>query len=433
MKKYPTPPRPEFDTAAPAPRANAGSSSASTPTRRTLLQAAGAGWLGTWGLALSGCGGGGEALPAADERRQPLGGIDGGGTGSVASVFISAAIDSTTPLVVNGVGLDTDGSLITDADGELLPEQALQPGMGCQVLARPATGSLGGAALLQAQTIRTGEQLTAPVASVDALQSSFVALGQRVEVSAATRYGEALAGQLADVQSGDELRVWGELDSAGGRIVATRIERVVAPSAYTVRGVLTALDRASGTLAVGSLPVAGGSPASMPADLAVGMVVRVRLATAGGALLSARNDALQVPARVQAEIEGRVTRVESATRFAVDGVDVNADGASGLPRSASLRAGQKVAVRGRWNGRSVLASSVKAEAVEPIEMQGRITSADSSARSFVLKGLTVTWSDSTTFEGGSARLLNAGRRVEVLALWSVDGTRLEASHIHVEA
>ena len=113
-------------------------------SRRTLLRGGAAGLLGTLNLALLGCGGGNEPTAAADAAspadaasansdgvKFAFGGIDGGGTGATRRFFISAAIDSTAPLTVNGITIDTTGSGINDAEGNPLTVQQLQPGMSC--------------------------------------------------------------------------------------------------------------------------------------------------------------------------------------------------------------------------------------------------------------------------------------------------------------
>ena len=406
--------------------------------RRALCRGAAGLLLGGLGLGLAGCGGGGSAEPGAspseaDPVRLPLGGVDSGGTGAAISSFVSADVGLTWPLTVNGIEYDTSGCRIVDGDDRPLDALALLPGMSCQI---EATGPRGRATTAQARQIRVAEQLLAPVATLDLASSSFTALGQRVVLTAGTVFDAALAGGLATWQAGMLVQVWGQLDSAGGRIVATRVGGVQAADARVVRGVLTSLDRAQGRIRIGTLQAtaAPGSAALIPAGLQLGDVVRARLSADGlGTLLSLRGDALQLPDHVDAELEGRITRIDGPRRFAVDGVTVDANAASLSPGTALLVLGARVAVRGRSAQGVLRAATVRAEPDEPVELEGMITAADALRQTFVLKGLTVAWSASTMFEGGPAKLLRARRRVAVIGRWNADRSVLEAQHIHVEA
>ena len=406
--------------------------------RRRLWQGAGGLLLGSLGGGLAGCGGGGSDDPnvspsEADPVRLPLGGVDSGGTGAAMASFVSADVGLTWPLTVNGIAYDTTGCRIVDGDDSPLDALGLLPGMSCQI---EATGPRGRTSTALARQIRVAEQVLAPVATVDAASSSFTALGQRVVITAGTVLDAALARGLAALQAGTRVQAWGQLDSAGGRIVATRLGLAPATQAWVVRGVLTGLDRAQGRIRIGALraTAAPGSAVLIPANLQAGDVVRARLSADGlGTLLSLRGDALQLPDRVDAELEGRITRIDGPRRFAVDGVTVDATGVSLLPAASLLTLGARVAVQGRSAQGVLRAATVRAEPDEPVELEGMISAADALRQTFVLKGLSVAWSASTVFIGGPARLLQARRRVAVVGRWNADRSVLEAQRIHVEA
>ena len=386
-------------------------------------------------LGLVGCGGGGD-LATTDGVKLPLG-IDSGGTGRMMSVFVSAPVSSTLPLTVGGTQFDTQASLAVDANGKALALGDVLPGMTCQILAvRPAGSSSASA---QAQSIKVAEQLLAPVDAVNVAGKTLTALGQLVAVTSTTVFDAALSAGLPAVQAGQVLQVWGQLDVAGGRIVATRVALAPAGSDLAVRGVVSAIDRTSGRAALGLLQLRFAADDTSLVDPAVGLgsVVRVRL-LAGAAgldlpLLAMQQDALQLPDQVEAEIEGHITRVDSVGRFAVDGVDVDAAASAWALGAAPLALGQHVAVQGRSANGLLVASKVEADALEWVELEGSITAADRAAQTFVLKGITVSWSDSTRFEGGTAKLLAARRHAAVLGRWTADRTQLVAARIHVEA
>jgi hypothetical protein len=405
------------------------------PARRLVLRslAAAAGTAVAWGLA--GCGGGDTPAAPQDTLRQPLRGVGGGGTGIAMALFVSGPVVAVAPLTVQGTEFDDSLSVRVDADGQLLDAVALAPGMVCQISATPATSGSGpGGPLAQAQLVRVADALLATVDTVDAASTSFTALGQTVVVTGTTVFGPSLEAGLAAVQAGQRLQVWGELDTAGARIVATRVALAPATaSAAVVRGVVTALDRTAGLASIGRLQLSYTASEAdvVGASVAVGSVVRARLTPdptgLAAALWSMRTDELQLPDRVQAELEGRVTRVDSSRRFAVDGVEVNA---ANVPTVLTL--GQRVAVAGRSVNGVVMASSVQAERDEPVEMQGSVVSSDAQASSFVLKGVTVVWSADTVFRSGTAAQLGPSRRVELVGRWLVSGSRLLATRIQIE-
>jgi Domain of unknown function (DUF5666) len=202
--------------------------------------------------------------------------------------------------------------------------------------------------------------------------------------------------------------------------------------------VLSAIDRGAQRVAIGAL-VAQGT--ALPDDVQVGDVVRLSLAPrddGGGiaTLLALRRDALRLPDRERAQVEGRVTQFSSALHFEVDGVMVDASTAQEVQGAAALGLGARVAVRGRSAAGVLLAAEVEVQAEEAdavYELEGKIQSADRLTRSFMLRGVVVRWSASTRFIGGPPALLITGHMVAVKGKLSRDRGTLEASLVHVEA
>ena len=58
---------------------------------------------------------------------------------------------------------------------------------------------------------------------------------------------------------------------------------------------------------------------------------------------------------------------------------------------------------------------------------------DTTARRFVLRGLSITWDASTEFQNGTVALLVIGRNVEVRGVRGSDGTSLRAVRIKFES
>ncbi|MBI3367507.1 MAG: hypothetical protein HY021_03355 [Burkholderiales bacterium] len=407
------------------------------PQRRALVAAAAAAVVG--GAGLVGCGGGGDesAAPARpeDARQRPLSGVDGGGTGGRVRSYISAAIQSVGPLVAGNVQFDTAQASIVDGDGAPLPSTSLAAGQHSRIEASAIRGS-GTQAQAVALTINLGEDLLGPVASIDSVARTLTVLGQRVLVQASTIVDPTLGSGLADLRAGALLQIWGQLDVARARIVATRIAAAPsAPAAFIVRGVLSGVDRATGSVSIGALTALLDSGVSVPPELGTGLIVRARLrpSTASAVVLALRGDAPLPPDHVEAEIEGRVTQFSSPRSFAVDGVPVDASGVS-YPAGALLPSlGAHVEVHGRSEGGALRASEVQVEAdTGGGELDGAISAVDAATRTFTVRGVTVAWDSDTRFVGGSALKLAPRRKVEIKGRYNGDRTRLTASSVHLE-
>lgn len=391
--------------------------------RQLLLALAGAG-------ALGGCGGGSDgdqADPAAARPNMHPLGIGAGGTGYLSVSLLSAAIDGVKPLVVGGVQLS--GGSVCDGDGQPLREADLAPGMTARALAgRIATTGAGRVA--PAQSVVVDTQVRGPAQWIDA--RTLRVLGQRVVVGSPALPG--LNG-IGAGGTGSALRVWGQLDLARGQVVASRVALAVPGEPFMLRGLLTAIDRSSGVVQVGTVQARATPALPLPAGLAPGALVRLVLgaqrADGGFELLALRDDALR-PAEGQAvELSGRVTQFDSPTRFELDGVPVDASQAT-IEGAAALQAGAAAQVAGTLRSGVLVARRVAAEAAEPVEFEGVIGSLDLQRQWLTVDGLLLHWSAATGFQSSTARDLRVGRKVAGLARWVPGQAALEATRLHVE-
>lgn len=396
------------------------SPAAMSERRRLILALAGS-------SALAACGGGGTPEGAAEETLSHPLGVGAGGTGLMWNSLIAGPVVSVRPIQVGGVALSTVGATLTDGDGQRLGNGEIEIGMTARVQAGPISAPAG-VNTAQAQSLVVDTQLRGPAQRLDA--HTLVLLAQRVTVNSNTVYGpdvDLLAPHLA-------LRVWGQLDFAGGRIAATRITRMPAGDSPMLRGLLAAIDSATSQLQIGALVARPGNPAVLPATLAVGAVVRAVLGTQGSdgvwELLAVRDDALRLPDNVAARLDGRVTRIDNARSFAVDGVAVDASTAS-IEGAAYLVLGAAVEVSGTARRGVLVAREVHAEAPEPVEFEGRLSACDNALQLMTLGGLQLHWSASTVFTRGSARDLRVGRTVAGLGLWSAGHTQVEATRLQI--
>lgn len=411
------------------PTRRAEAANAPLPGRRRALASVlllGAGWL-------PGCGGGEPG--GADGRKQPAGGIDSGGTGKT---YFRVGVQAVAPLAAGEVVFDTRGAAFVDADGAAFEEGSLAPGMSVDIDAG-SVSQVDGRPGAVARTVHRSEQLIGAVQAVQAAAGSLQVWSQTVLVTTGTVFDPALGASWTLLAPGTQVRIWGQLDSARGHIVATRIDRPDPGGDGVVRGVLSFLERNSGVISIGTLfaAPAPGQPVSLPDGLAVGDIVRVRIAPGVGAaatLLGLRTDGIELPDREGATIDGRIGAMTSASRFEVDGVPVDATDAvfsgAGLPFP-----GARAAVAGSAAGGVLFARTVVVEADEideVAEVEGAIQSVDSGGARFVLRRTTVHWSESTRFEGGSPGALRPRRRVSVKGRRSAERGLIEAFYVHIE-
>jgi hypothetical protein len=123
------------------------------------------------------------------------------------------------------------------------------------------------------------------------------------------------------------------------------------------------------------------------------------------------------------------------TRFAVDGIPVDATGASFPDGTAALVLGAKVEVEGSARGGILVARVVVPESDDDasgFELHDRIDAVDAAAQRFVVRGVTVAWSAATVFDSCTPDDLRVGREVAVKGALSADGTQLDATLVHVE-
>lgn len=391
--------------------------------RRGWMQAAAA-LAALMALVAAGCGGNG--------------GVDSGGTGMTAT-YASGPVSGFGSIVVNGIHFDERMADIRDDDDQPLAAAALQLGAMTRIDAG-AVLQVGTRREAVAQAIRVYEQVIGPVGTVDAAHATLSVLGQRVDVTVNTVFDAGLAGSLAGLKAGDLLAVYGELDLAGGRIVATRLEQRANANAYVLRGAVTSYDRAARLLGVGGLVIdLADLPSTMlPASLPAGTVVRVKLAKvqrSGRWVATALGGVATLPSdREHVEVEGRVTAFTTADSFAVDGIPVDARGAVFPSGKAGLAAGARVEVEGRASGGTVIATSVTlesddSEADNPLELEGTVSALDAAAKTFVVRGVTVNWDAGTSFKSGRESDLANGRKVSVKGPLSADRTRVTARTI----
>ena len=375
-------------------------------------------------LLLAGCGGGGSAGPSS------------GGTGVAPTSFTAGHISGFGSIIVNGVRYDDSAALVTDDDGNRSSREALKLGMHVEIHGGGISDD-GKGPRAAASEIRHGAELRGPVSAVDATARTLVVLGQTVRVLDTTVIDERLVGGFAGIAVGAVLEVHGTLDAATGVYTATRLEPTGSGDGFRIRGIVSNLDSVAKTFSIGPALISYAGVAPVPANLANGALVRVRLQTVqvAGAWVATKIDGTgEHPDDVgEVELEGSITAFTSKTSFSVNGLPVDATNA--VFGDGTLALGVKVEVKGSAVNGVVIATRVSVEDEEEehdkgFELHGAIVSIDTVAKTFVLREVKVSYAGpGIEYRGGSEAGLAVGVKLEVKGKLSADGTMLLAERI----
>jgi hypothetical protein len=295
-----------------------------------------------------------------------------------------------------------------------------------------------------ATRVRFGSEIVGPVAAVDGAAGTFTVLGQTVAVAVDTVFDGRLSGGLAGLAIGQGIEVYALYDAASGRYKATRIEPRSGLTQWLLRGPVATLDSANRRLRIGGAEFSYAVAAGVPAELAAGRIVRLRLQASvdasGRYTVASFGTGIRTPEdRDGAELEGLITAFTSTSSFQVNGLSVDASAASFPDGTSGIRLGARVDAKGRLQGGVLKASTVEIESDDRIddrgfEFKGQITEVNLGAKTFVLRGQTISWARSDlVLEGGTLASLVVGRSVEVKARLGADRTTLEATKIEFES
>jgi hypothetical protein len=298
------------------------------------------------------------------------------------------------------------------------------------------------AATAVAALIRFGAEMKGPVASINAAAQTIRVLDQTVEIRPETVFDASAAGGFAAIAVGQILEIHALFDAATGRYIATRIEREDNANEFRLRGLISRLDTAAKTFNIGDAVINYGEvPAAELPSLANGQRVRVRLKTAqvNGQWIATRvrSGVRRVDDVADARVRGLVTAFTSAQAFAVNGIPVDASGAAFDPNAAAVVLGAMVEVRGRAAAGTIVASRVKVIDVRTddfrrVELHGTVSALDTTAKTFTLRGITVSYARVIEWKDGREADLANGRALEVKGLWSEDRRVLFAAVIEFE-
>lgn len=333
-------------------------------------------------LIVVGCGGGVDVAGN---------GVGSGGTGS----YTSGPVSGLGSIIVNGVRYDVEDATVVDDDGTPgFNKSNLQLGMFVEVQGSDIASASGGDEADEgtATLVRVASDFVGPAQSiqrnVDGDITSFTVFGRVIRTDLKTVYS-------ASIVNGDHVAVYGLVSD--GEYKATRVQRLGVSNFFKLTGKVSSWNANTKQFSFGGRTFEYPSASDLPSGFDVGSWVRVRVLAINVLFTpipvqTVRLAAAAVATSSQvARLKGLIGVLDTPTSFVVNGVRVNASGATGLP-GGGLQVFDRVEVRGRMVNGVLVAQSVDVEddaevEVKKIELHGRASMVGSTT--FVVKGLTV--------------------------------------------
>lgn len=365
-------------------------------------------------------------------------------TGLVVSGVVQG---SATLLTINGQPLDLAGASIT-VDGEAASSSAVQPGVEIS-----GSGRENGGRFKMSQ-VEVRYRAKGTVDQVDTTNGLLDVVGLRAKITADTLLFREnpdktrTAITLADLKAGDYVKVSG-LPQADDSIIATRVELKTAdnPNKVELRVRVRDLNTTAKTFSYGlKTYTVNFSGAEVRGTLADGGFVQLK-GTKSDHLISATQvraaqDKPDAPNGTRIELKGVVSGLNTTAKtFLVEGLTVDYSSAE---VRGSLAEQAVVEVRGTLQGTTVKATRVEVRGSGDnhtgAELEGVISSFNSTARTLVVNGITVTVNAATKYQEESAQAASGGgddKGVDLSAdaFWgtSRDGRQAEVRGVAVDA
>lgn len=355
------------------------------------------------------------------------GGVGTGGTGA----FASGPVSGFGSIIVNDVTYDDTLARFEDDTGAARERSELGLGSVVEIDSDAVRDAAATASRVRISSERIGR--------VDAVSADTITVnGLPVRFNAGTVFDDAFVGGAAGVGVGTVLEVHGFATATSGEVLATRVEPRPGATVFKFRASISGLDTQARTFRIGNQSFAYALGVSGRELLADGAFLRVWVNSAPDAqgrwVVSGITRGQSMPSdNMEVKTNGLITLFVSTANFQVGPWTVDASGAS--IQNGPLALGQRVKVEGRVQGGVLVASDVRVQGQNELQMVGTIAAVDPVARTFDFNGrrdrVSFARSD-IVFENGSAASLTVGRRVRAFGQPSVDGTLLEATRIRIE-
>lgn len=280
------------------------------------------------------------------------------------------------------------------------------------------------------------------VTALDTATSTFRVAGVAVDATSATFE----KGTLADLANGRAVRVEGTWKA--GVLLASKVRYVidkgdagvelsgaitdfVSPASFTVRGV---------PVDASSAEFSGGKAE----NLGNGVIVKIEGAYENGVVKASEVKFSTTPDGGVRTFPGKITAYDATSGdFRLSGFEIAMritdstvfTNANGSPASkADFANGKRVLVRGSFLAGVLIAKEVKfvPDATVDIKLEGLLYALDSTNKTFIIKGVTVRWNDSTVFDPSTTSAADLANGVKVEVRGSKDGDTLLATKIEIK-
>jgi len=369
------------------------------------------------GIVVGACGGGSSSnRTVADE-----GGIGGSG-------ISQGTITDFGSIWVNGVEFETDASTFNVNGDDTATQSALRLGMVVTVMGTINADGVSGTAT----RVVYARHLEGPVNSIVSA-SELVVAGQTVLIDSTTEF-DGIA-NVTGLSAGNVVQVSGFRD-ANGRWHATYVGLTAAAfvagsTEVEVKGVVAEL--AGSTFSIGTLSI---DAANLDiTGISNGSYVKVAGVSFGsdGELIATEidleNSALGVEDADEAELQGLITAVNSASEFIIGNQTVRIGGGTEFEGgvAADIRVGLRVEVEGSLAGGILTADKIAF--ADDIELEADVSAVDIAAGTLTLAGLNVAVNVNdalTEFDGASGlAAIQVGDHLQVRGRWT--GSGIEAT------
>lgn len=334
--------------------------------------------------------------------------------------MIEGEITGFGSVLVNGIELDTDNSVISTDDSEDVNESMLGVGMQVRVIAKLAQHRQNGIASF----ISFHAHIAGPVTLINLAESELVILGQVIKVDELTYFVNT---SFDSLQVGDFIEV-SAVESVDG-LLATRIKLVpAAESEFRMRGTVSLLNETLQQFNIGDLLV-DYSQAVVEGQLANDALVRISNDTGVIDSVFIAEQVKVIEPLLQGEpanIAGFITRFRTHQDFDINDRPVMTNNMTMYQNGNANELGLNVRVRvfGRHNEGGVIdASQIRFLHPIIVEVTGDIEAIDLQASSVQLAGTSVLTDSNTRFiDHSQAHIrqfsladLSIGDRVEIKA------------------
>jgi len=386
--------------------------------------------LGVFCVALiQACGGGGgdsANAPATNDPVPPP-------VSTSTTVTTTGVITSFGSVFVNGVEYETDSAEIR-TDAEQASESDLKVGQIVTIRgSKNADGVTG-----NAESVSYNDNVEGPISTISG--NEIVVLGQTIIIVSSTVFDNSISTQsLAGLMVGHVVEVSGFING-NGNIEASYIEQSSSAGDFELTGLVSNLDRNNSTFDIGNQVIDYAGALLQDFDGAViasgdRVEVKGRDFGAEGELIATKVELKRntFNSNDNVEIEGLISRFESASDFDVFGIRVTTTSSTVFERgtAADLALNVKVEVDGSIDSAGVLvARKVQFKRQENVRFEVTVDSADASTNSVVVLGVTVNVTMNTQLEDDSdlevhffgVKDISAGDFLELRGKLENDGT-----------